>query len=268
MGRINKTNKTTPVSTDELLIYDSEDTSDDKNITLGQIATFTESQNSTVSGSKIFANGVQFEKGNIAFGQYTPLPTGIGSYIAQYTHPTYGVRLLGYNGLAYQDLNIGSMPTAGAFSIKSLTNGDCNFGYNVNIAEDLGVTGDITANKFYGDGSELTNLPISGLANVSLSNLNTTATDYLKTVCGAIPKTATGVGQVVTFINTSNTTVAAPAGGSWLVLLAYHSNDSNAVLYSFGADVLHHAGEIIAGGTTIINARSGCSSQAALWRIA
>ena len=71
-----------------------------------------------------------------------------------------GARLLGYNGSAYQDLSIGSMPTAGTVSMKSLANGDCDFGYNVNIAEDLGVTGDITANKFIGDGSELTNIII------------------------------------------------------------------------------------------------------------
>src|SRR5574344_3082291 len=160
MGRINKTNKATPVSADEFIIYDSEDTSDDKNITLGQMASFTESQDSTITGTKIFADGVELQKGSIAFRQYSPLPTGIGSYIAQYTHPTYGPRLLGYNGSAYQDLSIGAMPTAGTFSMKSLANGDCNFGYNVNIAEDLGVTGDITANKFIGDGSELTGISI------------------------------------------------------------------------------------------------------------
>lgn len=95
MGRINKPNKTTPASADTVLIYDSEDSSDDKSITLGQIATLTESQDTTVTGTKIFADGVQF-------------------------------------------------------------NGDCNFGHNVNIAEDLGVTGDVTASSFIGDGSELT----------------------------------------------------------------------------------------------------------------
>lgn len=166
--RINKTNKTTPVSADELLIYDSQDTSDDKNITLGQVATFTENQNSSIAGTKIFQNGVELQKGSIAFGQYSPLPTGIGSYIAQYTHPTYGARLLGYNGLNYQDLNIGSMPTAGSFSIKSLANGDCNFGYNANI------TGNCTANKFYGDGSKLTGI-ISGVSE--FDNKGTVTTD-------------------------------------------------------------------------------------------
>ena len=150
--RINKTNKATPVSADELLIYDSQDTSDDKNITLGQVATFTENQNSTVAGTKIFSSGVDFQKGFIAYGQYSPLPTGIGSYIAGYTHPTYGARVLWYNGIAYQDLAIGSMPTAGTPSIKSLANGDVNFGYNTNIA------GNCTANKFYGDGSELSGI--------------------------------------------------------------------------------------------------------------
>src|SRR5574344_1791023 len=136
MGRINKTNKATPVSADEFIIYDSEDTSDDKNITLGQMASFTESQDSTITGTKIFADGVELQKGSIAFRQYSPLPTGIGSYIAQYTHPTYGPRLLGYNGSAYQDLSIGAMPTAGTFSMKSL------------------------ANRFIGDGSELTGISI------------------------------------------------------------------------------------------------------------
>ena len=44
MGRINKTNKSNPVSADEFIIYDSQDTTDDKNITLGQVASFTEKQ--------------------------------------------------------------------------------------------------------------------------------------------------------------------------------------------------------------------------------
>lgn len=183
--RVNKTNKTTPVSADELLIYDSQDTSDDKNITLGQVATFTENQNSTVAGTKIFSSGVDFQKGFIAYGQYSPLPTGIGSYVAGYTHPTYGTRLLGYNGLAYQDLNIGSMPTAGSFSIKSLANGDCNFGYNVNVAEDLGVTGSVTANKFYGDGSELTDV---GTKNVT--QIGTCSTASYTVLTGAISWTS------------------------------------------------------------------------------
>lgn len=156
MGRINKTNKANPVSADEFVIYDSEDTTDDKNITLGQIATFTETQDSTVAGDKTFSGGCAFGSGLITYGQYTPFPTGYGAYVASYVSPTYGARLLGYNGSTYQDLSIGSMPTAGTVSIKSLANGDCNFGYNVNIAEDLGVTGDVTANKFIGDGSELT----------------------------------------------------------------------------------------------------------------
>lgn len=175
MGRINKTNKTTPVSADEFIIYDSENTSDDKNITVGQMATFTETQNSTIAGSKIFTNGVQFEKGNIAFGQYTPFPTTVGSYVASYVSPVYGPRILGYNGSTYQDLGIGSMPTAGTVSMKSLANGDCNFGYNVNIAEDLGVTGDVTANKFIGDGSELTGI-VSVDTVIALGTISTGTT--------------------------------------------------------------------------------------------
>lgn len=162
MGRINKTNKSNPVSADEFIIYDSEDTTDDKNVTLGQIASFTESQDSTVSGDKTFSGGCAFGSGLITYGQYTPFPTGYGAYVASYVSPTYGARLLGYDGTAYQDLSIGSMPTAGTISLKSLANGDCNFGYNVTVAEDLNVTGDIvsignsTAAKFIGDGSELT----------------------------------------------------------------------------------------------------------------
>ena len=40
MSRINKTNKAAPVDADTVLIYDSEDTSDDKSITLAQMKTF------------------------------------------------------------------------------------------------------------------------------------------------------------------------------------------------------------------------------------
>jgi len=41
MPRINKVNKATPVAADEILIYDSEDTGDDKSVTLAQIKTFS-----------------------------------------------------------------------------------------------------------------------------------------------------------------------------------------------------------------------------------
>src|SRR5574344_517824 len=85
------------ISADDILpITDISDATDDKKITIGQVATFTENQNSTVSGTKTFSapiysqDGADFQKGFIAYGQYSPLPTGIGSYVAGYTHPTYG----------------------------------------------------------------------------------------------------------------------------------------------------------------------------------
>src|SRR5574344_2069920 len=205
MGRINKTNKATPVSADEFIIYDSEDTSDDKNITLGQMASFTESQDSTVTGTKIFADGVELQKGSIAFGQYSPLPTGIGSYIAQYTHPTYGTRLLGYNGSAYQDLNIGSMPTAGTFSIKSLANGDCNFGYNVKIAEDLGVTGDVTATSFIGNGTYLTDVGTKNITQIGICSTASATAEKAVTLNGFV--LATGATIQVTFTNANSANV-------------------------------------------------------------
>lgn len=205
MGRINKPNKATPVSADEFIIYDSEDTSDDKNITLGQVATFTESQNSTISGSKIFANGVQFEKGNISFGQYNPLPTGYGTYVASYVSPTYGARLLSYDGSTYQDLAIGSIPTAGTVSMKSLANGDCDFGYNVNIAEDLDVTGDITGAKFYGDGSGLTDVGTKNVTQLGTSSTASATAEKAVTLSGFV--LATGATIQVTFTNANTADV-------------------------------------------------------------
>lgn len=104
-------------------------------------------------------------------------------------------------------------------------------------------------------------------ANYDLSNLTTNALTYLKTVCGAIPKTSSNIGQVVSILN-DNGTAVAPVGGTWLILYALQTNISNAVSYMYGADNLHHAGEIVAGGTTIISYRNGYSTWAALWRIA
>lgn len=219
MGRINKPNKTTPVSADEFIIYDSEDTSDDKNVTLGQIASFTESQDSTVTGTKIFTDGVELQKGSIAFGQYSPLPTSLGTYVAQYTHPTYGARLLGYNGSAYQDLSIGSMPTAGTVSMKSLANGNCNFGYNVNIAEDLVVTGDVTANKFIGDGSELTGI-VSGVSefdnkgtvttNITLAENKITTGYWSGTNTITLPTVTDTTKQIVCILDFTTATSGQP----------------------------------------------------------
>lgn len=206
------------ISSDDIIpITDISDASDDKKITLGQIKTFTLDDTSVVKtigtqnigGAKTFTDGVQFSKGNISLGQYATLPTGLGAYVASYVSPTYGARILSYDGAAYQDLSLGSMPVAGTISMKSLANGDCNFGYNVNI------TGDVTANKFIGDGSELTN--IAGALKTEALGIITSGTTlkdgYVSTahVNGtfaiALPTTlATGIENVSIFDFTTTST--------------------------------------------------------------
>jgi len=88
-----------------------------------------------ISGTETIFGGKGFAKGIVAFGQDT-LPTNIGDYVAAYVHPTYGPRVLAYNGITYQDLCVGSSwLTPGKFSANFKSNGDVHFGYKINLGK-------------------------------------------------------------------------------------------------------------------------------------
>ncbi|MDD3436738.1 MAG: hypothetical protein PHC64_06265 [Candidatus Gastranaerophilales bacterium] len=107
---------------------------------------------------------------------------------------------------------------------------------------------------------------LSGLANVSLSNINSTAQSTLKTICGAIPTSSSGIGQVYTVVGENGAAVSTPSGGTWVILNTIQVYNSDAKAYYFTADITSSA--IVSGGTQIIAARSGYSGAARLWRVA
>jgi hypothetical protein len=59
------------------------------------------------------------------------MPTGLGTYVANYVSDTYGARVLAFDGVAYKDLKLGAMPTTGVFGLSLMANGDTNVGYNI-----------------------------------------------------------------------------------------------------------------------------------------
>jgi hypothetical protein len=79
----------------------------------------------------VIATGIESSKGGIFYGQYASMPSGLGTYVANYVSDAYGARVLAYDGAAYKDLKIGSMPTAGVFGVTLSANGDTNIGYNI-----------------------------------------------------------------------------------------------------------------------------------------
>jgi len=88
----------------------------------------------SVTGALIAA-GTESSKGGIFYGQYSSFPTGLGSYVANYVSSQYGARILAYNGVSYQDLALGSMPTSGLFSETLRSNGNVDFGYSAGTSD-------------------------------------------------------------------------------------------------------------------------------------
>ena len=79
----------------------------------------------TLENRQTFTGAKGFSKGAIFYGKDAELlPTDVGSYITLYKDATYGLRILGYNGSAYQPFTIGSLISTGIFSMQFLANGD------------------------------------------------------------------------------------------------------------------------------------------------
>jgi hypothetical protein len=113
------------------------------------------------------------------------------------------------------------MPTAGTFSLKSLANGDCDFGYNVNVA------GDITANKYYGDGSELTGI-VSGVSefedkgtvttDITLAENKITTAYFSGTNTITLPTITDTTKQVTCIFDFTTATTSQPSINSYKIL--------------------------------------------------
>ena len=80
----------------------------------------------------LISQGVESSKGGIFAGQYSTFPTGLGTYVANYVSPTYGARVLGYDGTNYQPLVLGSLFNTNKFNLTLNTDGTSTFGNTVN----------------------------------------------------------------------------------------------------------------------------------------
>jgi hypothetical protein len=93
-----------------------------------------------INGSPLFNAGLKVNTGFLVYGNVGAFPTGLGTYIGSYVSPSYGARITAYDGVAYQNLSIGSMPSPSLFSLKLTADGNAKFGYNVGIGDDAHAT--------------------------------------------------------------------------------------------------------------------------------
>lgn len=74
------------------------------------------------------------------------------------------------------------------------------------------------------------------------------------------------VGRLYRIEGGSGVALTLPSGGTWAILVAFSVNSSTAVVYMYGADA--PSSLVVAGGTTIMPARSGYAQEAYVMRIA
>lgn len=91
------------------------------------------SGNEEFTGIKKMARGLELKKGFVAYGQDTLL-TGVGRYVAAYVSPTFGSRILSYDGVNYYDLVLGAYVN-GKFGMTLKANGEVSFGH---LKQELG----------------------------------------------------------------------------------------------------------------------------------
>jgi hypothetical protein len=167
-----------------------------------------------------FSGGLIAPIGGIFYGESVPWPTGYGTYVANYVSPTYGARVLAYNGAAYQPLYIGAR-SGSNFSITSLANGKVgilnnNPTHELDIGGDLGVSGSVigpTTLAGYGIGDAVRQYTAAELA--ALSAVQAAALAYATTPEGEIYSwdaastlTAEGFDKIAL--------TAAPTTGRWI----------------------------------------------------
>ena len=95
-----------------------------------------------LAGDETITGGKAFSKGAIFYGQVSPFPTGIGSYVAHYLSTAYNIcRSLAYNGTAYVDYALGALISAkNKFSLVLKSDGKAEFGNDVSVDGELSTT--------------------------------------------------------------------------------------------------------------------------------
>lgn len=107
---------------------------------------------------------------------------------------------------------------------------------------------------------------VAGLKD--MSNITATGkTNMLQYILGGLQTTDSSKVGYLQYYFEANTAVYAPAGGKWLVLDCLKINTGNGVAYVFSADFTSPVGSIVAGGTQIASARSGCTTRVLLLKV-
>lgn len=132
------------------------------------------SSDETMTGGKAFA------KGAIFYGQNLELPTTVGNFIAAYTHPTYGPRVLAHNGTTYAPLKFGPMPTVNKFALDMRANGDVAFGYRLILGNYASApTGTLEGGMVYFNTSDHLFYGYNGSAWISLGGGGSSEIGYV-----------------------------------------------------------------------------------------
>lgn len=132
----------------------------------------------TITGGKSFA------KGAIFYGQNLELPTTVGNFIAAYTHPTYGPRVLAHNGTTYAPLKFGPMPTVNKFALDMRVNGDIAFGYRLILGNYASApTGTLEGGMVYFNTTDHLFYGYDGSAWISLGGGGSSSATMMETMC-------------------------------------------------------------------------------------
>jgi len=143
-----------------------------------------------LAGDETITGGKAFSKGAVFYGQVSPFPTGIGSYVAHYLSAAYNIcRSLAYNGVAYVDYALGAFIAAkNKFSLVLKADGKAEFGSDVSIDGQLststfvlnGITYDASSFKGRYDAETVSapaNAGILTLKNATETVVSTTLTN-------------------------------------------------------------------------------------------
>lgn len=140
--------------------------------------------------------------------------------------------------------------------------------HEIRVHDGSTVGGHIIPTKDYSYSKTESDDLLSNKANVALDNLTSTGKENVIAYALAnIQNTDNAkIGYVYHgYINFG--TISAPAGGKWLVLYTLQVKNNDGVAYRFSSDMVSPVGSIVAGGTYIINARSGYTNEALLLKI-
>lgn len=139
--------------------------------------------------------GISVNNGAVIYGQSAAFPTNVGDYTAIYTSPTHGNRILGYDGVDYKDLKIGSMFSTNKFPLTMKADG------STIIDTPSTKTTPIDADNLYIEDSA----DSSKLKKTTLANFKATLKSYFDTLYTAfIPISQKGVANGVAETDADN----------------------------------------------------------------